>query len=110
MNACELPNTGARFVKVVVTASSSKANATENPTKVVPRLNGDLPTHSHAPRFVPGTWRYRQMHFGTSASAAAISIMAPSKVPKRFPPSAAIPTNSTSITGRIKRMMSTAGE
>jgi hypothetical protein len=48
--------------------------------------------------------------FQTSASEAAISKMAPSNVPYRFRPSAAMPTNSSSIRGISSRMMSVAGE
>jgi len=50
------------------------------------------------------------MTFQTSANIAAIRKIAPSNVPYRFRPSAAMPTNSSNIRGISSRMMSAAGE
>ncbi len=109
INACELPNTGARFVNVVVTASSSKANATENHTNVAPLPSGDLPANPRT-RFRPRYIAVPPMTFQTSASAAAISMTAPSNVWYRLRPSAAMPANSSSINGMSSSMMSALGE
>ena len=48
--------------------------------------------------------------FQTSASVAAISKMAPSNEGYRLRPSAALPTNSSSMSGMSRRIMSTPGE